>query len=256
MFAARPQFFYQTPTSSATSGKWTQATNSLLTIPSNSTLYNWKATTGWTCEYWVYVPSSSNLTYLATPQSDVPAGIGLMSGASCYWSLGLSPTLQTQFYYWGTGKFSIGTAANSITTDSWNNICVVVTTVGTTFTMKIFVNGVQQNIRANNTGSYASTYTNTNGAFGAIVETIGPSLGGNNAPPWYMDELRISNTARYSSDYTPATSEFTSDANTLLLIHFNGTNGQTTFTDSSSYARTISNPNSTKVFVSNAQGKF
>ena len=256
MFAARQQFMYQTP-SSATSGVWTQAADSLLTIPSASSLYNWKATTGWTCEYWAYIPSTANLTYLASPQADVPAGPGLFTGGSNYWSFGFSPTLQVQFYFWGSGKYSIGTAANAVVTNAWNNICVVCTSVSTTTTITIYVNGVQQNIRANNTGTYASTYVTTLGIFSAITEGIGMPLGGSNSPNFYLDELRISNVNRYSGNYTPATTEFTSDANTQLLLHFSGTVGSTTITDSSSFARTISNPSTTaKVTITNAQGKF
>ena len=37
----------------------------------------------------------------------------------------------------------------------------------------------------------------------------------------YMDEIRISNSARYTSSFTPQTTEFTADANTMLLIHSN-----------------------------------
>ena len=48
----------------------------------------------------------------------------------------------------------------------------------------------------------------------------------------YMDEIRISKVARYAaSSYTVPTSAFTNDSNTMLLLHFNGTNGSTTFTD-------------------------
>ena len=50
----------------------------------------------------------------------------------------------------------------------------------------------------------------------------------------YMDEIRVSNIARYSGDFTPPSSAFTNDANTLLLMHTDGTNGSTTFTDSTS----------------------
>ena len=35
----------------------------------------------------------------------------------------------------------------------------------------------------------------------------------------YMDEIRISDTARYTTTFTPTTTQFVSDANTLLLIH-------------------------------------
>jgi len=35
----------------------------------------------------------------------------------------------------------------------------------------------------------------------------------------YMDEIRVSDSARYTGSFTPSTTAFTSDANTLLLIH-------------------------------------
>jgi hypothetical protein len=46
-----------------------------------------------------------------------------------------------------------------------------------------------------------------------------------------MDEIRFSNSARYTADYTPPTAPFTNDANTLLLIHGDGTNNSTVFRD-------------------------
>ena len=35
----------------------------------------------------------------------------------------------------------------------------------------------------------------------------------------YMDEIRVSDTARYTTGFTPSSTQFTSDANTVLLIH-------------------------------------
>jgi len=42
-----------------------------------------------------------------------------------------------------------------------------------------------------------------------------------------IDEFRISNVIRYTTDFTPQTSEFTPDANTVALYHFNEGSGQT-----------------------------
>jgi hypothetical protein len=53
----------------------------------------------------------------------------------------------------------------------------------------------------------------------------------------YMDEIRISNTARYTTTFTPSTTPFIDDANTLLLLHCNGTNGSTTFIDDNGIGR-------------------
>ena len=56
----------------------------------------------------------------------------------------------------------------------------------------------------------------------------------------YMTEWRISDNVRYTgATYTIPTNAFSSDGNTLLLMHSNTTNGSTTWTDSSSNGHTI-----------------
>jgi hypothetical protein len=50
----------------------------------------------------------------------------------------------------------------------------------------------------------------------------------------HLDEIRVSNNVRYTTTFTPATSAFANDANTVLLIHADGTDGQTTFSDDNS----------------------
>ena len=48
----------------------------------------------------------------------------------------------------------------------------------------------------------------------------------------HIDEVRISKgAARFTAGFTPTTSEYGSDLNTVLLLHANGTDASTTFTD-------------------------
>jgi hypothetical protein len=47
----------------------------------------------------------------------------------------------------------------------------------------------------------------------------------------HIEEVRISDTARYTTSFTPSTSAFTNDADTLLLLHMDGTDGSTDFVD-------------------------
>ena len=47
----------------------------------------------------------------------------------------------------------------------------------------------------------------------------------------YIDEYRQSDTARYTSNFTPSSFAFIEDDNTKVLLHFDGTNGDTTTVD-------------------------
>ena len=89
-------------------------------------------------------------------------------------------------------------------------------------TCKIFLDGVEK-------GSATFTNSITTGNPNEIASS--PTYGYKNL---YMDELRISRIARYTSGFTAPTAEFVNDSNTVLLVHFNGTNGSTTFTDDNS----------------------
>ena len=55
------------------------------------------------------------------------------------------------------------------------------------------------------------------------IGTVRPNVGGPGEYAGYMDEIRISNTARYTGAFTPSTTAFTTDGNTLLLMHGDGT---------------------------------
>ena len=93
-----------------------------------------------------------------------------------------------------------------------------------------FVNGTQVGTTQNNSTSMVTT----EGLWvGGGYNSTARILDG------YMDEIRISNTARYTANFTPDTTEFSSDANTMLLIHSNTTMGSTTFTDSGPNTHTV-----------------
>lgn len=252
MFAARGGFLYKPVTVPVTtfgnSAYWGSSSNYTYTLSTTSTtdLINWKNTNGYTIEYWCYVP-----TYTGTTINPGPGNRN--NSNTNYWSFGPGPNNELQFYYWGSGQFFIRTAPNTITTNAWHNLCMVVTTSGTASTITLYIDGVRTQCQ-NGTGAYADSQTVNNGLISTAVTFL---MGGYGTSTFwkdlYMDNMRVSSTARYSgASYTLATGPFTSDANTQLLLICNGANGSTTFTDSSSFARTITN-NSNQVVISNTR---
>jgi hypothetical protein len=90
--------------------------------------------------------------------------------------------------------------------------------------MNVFINGVKDSV---------SRAENPVDLTGFINSFIGASVinGSYNYYSGYIDEFRFSNTARYTANFTPPTEPFVNDANTLLLLHMDGTDGSTVFLD-------------------------
>lgn len=109
-------------------------------------------------------------------------------------------------------------ASGNYTTNTWYHFALVRS--GSTLTA--YLNGVNKG-----TATHTATIFETNKKLiiGAQNESGSSSLLGN------IDEVRISNIARYTADFTANTIAFANDANTLLLLHMDGVNGSTTFTD-------------------------
>jgi hypothetical protein len=105
-----------------------------------------------------------------------------------------------------------------ITLGTWHHIAYVKTPGSWT----VFVDGVAVKTQAN--------YTSL---VGGICQIGGWGSGGEPVSG-NIDEVRISNVARYTANFTPQTNWHVNDANTLLLLHMDGTDGSTDFIDDNS----------------------
>ena len=102
------------------------------------------------------------------------------------------------------GSYQI-TSATLITAGAWSHIAVSRAS-GVT---RLFVNGTVQ----------GTTYTDAN-VYVAKPVAIGASFSASNKFTGHIDEVRISRgVSRYTTTFTPTTQAFTSDANTMLLMH-------------------------------------
>jgi hypothetical protein len=193
-----------------------------------------------TIEAWLYPLSSDDMIAASSTSDDNTQIFRLNEG-------GLPGRLS--FYLNGTQVFS-PTAAN-ITPNTWQHVAICRAGSST----RMFVNGFQ----------IGGTNTSWTGTF--RIDVIGRFFFGGGPYPYhvfngYIDDLRVSKAvARYVSDFTPPIEPFPDrlppDPNfssVSLLLHFSGTNGSTTFIDSSSNAITVTGYNGAQ--ISTAQSKF
>jgi hypothetical protein len=120
--------------------------------------------------------------------------------------------LGTQMYIYAGGTAAGGT----VTANTWNHMVLTVPSSGS---MVLFLNGV------------AVTSRGTIGSLTNYIIYAGGYFTGTTLLAGFIDEIRISNNIRYSTNFTPATAPFVNDANTLCLIHCDGTNASTVFRD-------------------------
>ena len=84
-------------------------------------------------------------------------------------------------------------------------------------TTKLFVDGLQSGGDFSDGGTYVSP----------LPVRIGADRTSSNGFDGHIDEFRISTVARYTATFTAPTGIFQGDANTKLLVHFDGADGQT-----------------------------
>ena len=128
--------------------------------------------------------------------------------------------------HFGVGNTSQATGG-TLSTGTWYHVAVA-RSGGST---KLFLDGTQ----------VGSTYTDTNNYGTTKPVAIGSDYNSAaNAFAGHIDEVRISKAAaRYTANFTAPTTALGNDLNTVLLIHFDGTDGSTTITDSSGGVKDI-----------------
>ena len=110
------------------------------------------------------------------------------------------------------------TDASTASTGSWTHLAAV---RDSSNEFRFYVNGTEVGTSYTNSVTLAAGYV----AIGGTGNTYGLDFEG------HVDEYRISNVCRYTANFTPSTTPFQDDENTLLLLHMNGADGSTVFTD-------------------------
>lgn len=140
----------------------------------------------------------------------------------------------------GGGVYSLNTAISNGPNDFFYNLTIPTAPSADTWYHVAMVKN-STGVKAFFNGDELTTVYISSGTFGADkgwndVSYIGRYVG--NLPAnGHIDEVRISNTARYTANFTPPTETFVNDANTLLLLHMDGTDGSTTFIDDNGKGR-------------------
>ena len=136
----------------------------------------------------------------------------------------------------------------TITTGVWYHIALVKS--GSTLTL--YHNGTVQTAT-----TIAGSMDSSSTLFNSSSNNLGAYSNGNFSVNGWLDEVRISTSARYTAGFTPSTTPFVNDANTLLLIHADGTDGSTVFRDDNGTGRTSKGITAIgNAQISTAQSKF
>jgi hypothetical protein len=159
--------------------------------------------TNFTIEFWGKQASAGNRVNLVCDQSNLWAG-----GSTITFPNWLTSTtgLTTNIVIGNVSINLNATGSNALlNTLSWSHIAIVVSTVSSNVTVKVFKNG-----------SVALSSTVSNFSMSSLTQLHFPSGSPDNINISYRD-IRISSNARYSSAFTPA-SEFSTDVNTIYLM--------------------------------------
>ncbi|MDP6771092.1 MAG: hypothetical protein QF704_10385, partial [Anaerolineales bacterium] len=182
---------------------------------------DWNVGSGdFTIDMWVYLTDATPAysQYLFTAWDSV-------TRTNCTFLTWLSGTgSQVVNFRWvaGTNLYSCA-SSSTLSTGQWYHLAFV----RNGSNGRIYINGVQDGTEISN--SSTANDTTMTARVGMLSNT--PN---NNWLEGYIDELRFSKgIARWTTDFTPPTAAYESDQYTKLLLHCDGADDGTTFTDSS-----------------------
>ena len=191
-------------------------TGDFLTIPASSDFSF--GTGAWTIEMWLR-PENVTDSYNSLWSTDIVSAGGWNASGSGAISFGLT----TDNFYFDTVNAAGSDVQEAYTgfdfsADTWYHVAL--TNAGSTGDVKLWVGG-----------SLTKTFTTGGSVFGYSDKALGIGLMDKYSGSYrlffsgWLDEIRVSNTERYTTTFPPQTTEFTSDSNTMLLIHSNWDGG-------------------------------
>lgn len=192
-------------------------TGDWISCPDNST-FELPTTTAWTVEFWIRPIALANRGLIGQQNSGTANG----------WLVSLLPTGNIAWIDRANSANVYSSTSGGMVINTWYHVAVV----RSSSSLQIYIGGTR---RYNNTSYTTSSTTSSASLFIGTGQGISSNLwdGGTAAYNGYIDEIRISNTARYANatTITVPSATFGNDPNTVLLIHANGTNASTVFTD-------------------------
>ena len=157
-----------------------------------------------TIEFWYKKHTTNTTEQLASNRGSYTTG---------HWYMQFDHT--TDKIQWGVFGAAAQRSTSTFDDTNWHHVALV----RDSSVFELFVDGTSQGTLS---GSYQWGRSGENYKFGWVAGGAGNIS---------IDEIRISDTPRYTSAFTPSTSAFQNDANTLALVHCDGVDGSTVFTD-------------------------
>jgi len=145
-------------------------------------------------------------------------------GFTFRWGMGIeNSALGSAHYRFEFNGFYFRTTNAIMSSGSWSNIAITFDNDGTNSTIRIFENGILQNIQLNGAGlsETSKTFLSSTATWNNAQPFSFYPQNRTGSPVVYYDEIRISNVCRYTANYSLSPIPFLNDANTLALFQFN-----------------------------------